>query len=231
MPANTDISEDIESKWDKLKKTTQGALKDRAEVILKESAKTELVLSTENVPVIPDEDGPAANAIDLLKAITEHEITGKDMSIDERRIVVTLLKNAGQTQDHISSLLTVSRTTITSDYKWIREQAAMQIAAMGSPEFAGEIWLTSHNLINKATQEKMYRTASSIMKDMYELLQSIGVVPRIPKTIKSLTLTAKINASRKGFGKYMETIGSEKETVEHVLDELMECILKEAKDD
>ena len=224
------ISRDIESKWEKLKKDTKGALKDRAEVILKETPKAELIPSTEKVVMLQDGDGPAANAVDLLVAIKDHKITGKDISADERRLVVTVLKNAGQTQDQISSLLKVARSTITADYKLLREKAAMQIAAMGSPEFAGDIWMTSHNLISKATQEKMYRTASSIMKDMYELLQSIGVVPRVPKTVKSLTLTARLNASRRGFGKYMETIGDEKETVECVLDELMECILNETKE-
>ena len=221
------ISKDIEGKWEKLKKDTKGALKDRAEVILKETPKTELIPSTDKVIMVPGEDGPAANAIDLLTKIKEEGITGRDISADERRLVVTLLKNAGQTQDQISSLLQVSRTTITSDYRWLREQAAMQIAAMKSPEFAGDIWMTTHNLINNATQEKMSRTASSIQKDLIELLQSIGVVPRVPKTIKSLSLVGKLNASRRGFGKYMETIGDEKETVECVLDELMECIIKE----
>lgn len=180
--------------------------------------------------MLQDEDSPAANAIDLLKAIKDNEVTGKDISADERRLVVSLLRNAGQTQDQISSVLQIARSTVIADIKVLRERAAMQIAAMGSPEFAGDIWLTSHNLINKATQEKMYRTASSIMKDMYELLQSIGVVPRMPKTVKSLTLTARLDASRRGFGKYMDTIGDEKATVECVLDELMECIINKTQE-
>ena len=221
-------SKEIDEKWKKLKKNAFNPIKKRADVILTEASKheppIEISSSTKEVTISSDIDEPSKNAIDLLKAVKDEGLTGKEMSIGERQLVVRLMKDAGHTQDQISSALQVSMRTIVADYRSLREKAAVQVASMELMHFAGEVVMTSMNLMNKSIQEKMYKTASNIQKDMIELLQSMGIIYRAPKTMQSLTLTARMNASRKGFNKYMETMGGQKKQVESVLDELMECL-------
>ena len=72
--------------------------------------------------VVPDatsDDSPDRNVIQLVKLIKEEKLSGKDLTIDERRIVVNSLRLAGQTQDAIADLLNISRRTIVNDYKFM----------------------------------------------------------------------------------------------------------------
>jgi len=173
--------------------------------------------------ISPEELGPDQNAIALLKRIKNNLITGKDLDQEERRLVVRSLRLAGQTQDSIAELLGVSRRTIVSDCKYLRQMAAMEIQQTDTTEIAGDVYQTAKQAIRKAMAAGHYKTVSTIMRDMVELLQSMGLVYRAPKTSMQANLNANMS-SRKGYQKYIETIGNDKDKVVEVLDCMFDAL-------
>jgi len=173
--------------------------------------------------ITSDQLGPDSNAIDLLKQIKNGEVVGKDLAVDERQIVVKALRMAGQTQDAISSLLQVSRRTIVTDCKRLRELAALEIQSTETAIIAGEVYTTARAAINKALQKGHLKTVSTLMRDMVELLQSMGMVYRAPKTSMQASIHGTMNRS-KGYQKYIDTIGQDNDKVVEVLDCMFNAI-------
>jgi transposase len=171
-----------------------------------------------------EESGPDKNAVTLLKAIKEGRTSGKDLTIDERRLVVSSLKELGQTQDAISDILKVSRRTIVSDYKALRKQAALAIQQTDAHELAGEVYSTAKACIRRALQAGHFRTVSRVMKDMVEVLQSLGVVYRAPKTSMQAQWHGTLPGNNTGYHKYIETIGEDKNKIVEVLDCMFNAI-------
>ena len=186
-------------------------------------------ISTSSAMALPQEvdDGPDRNVIQIVKAIQSKEVVGKDLTIDERRMVVNSLRLSGQTQDSISELLGLSRRTIVNDYKVLRQQAALSIANKETSEIAGEVYEVAKSCIRKALQAGHYKTVSTIMRDMVELLQSMGLVYRAPKTSMQASLHGSIQGHRQGYHKYMDTIGEDKSKVVDVLDCMFDAITKD----
>jgi transposase len=180
-----------------------------------------LLLPDTNLEV--EDDGPDKNVIAIIKGIKNKEITGKDITVDERRMVVNSLKLSGQGQDNISEILGVSRRTIVSDYKVLRQQQALAIQNTDTTEIAGEVYEIAKTCIRKAMVAGHYKTVSGIMRDMVELLQSMGLVYRAPKASVQANLHGQLS-SKQGYHKYMDAIGEDKGKVVEVLDCMFEAI-------
>ena len=168
--------------------------------------------------------GPDRNAVELIKAIKNKETTGKELTLDERRLVVRSMKELGQTQDAIADMLTVSRRTVVSDYKALRQEQALMIASTETHEIAGEVYDIAKTCIRRALQAGSYKTVSTVMRDMIEVLQSLGVVYRAPKTSMQASLHGQFPGSNNGYQKYMDTIGDDKNKVIDVLDCMFNAI-------
>lgn len=179
-----------------------------------------------SLPAVCGEEtlGPETNAVALLQGIKEKRIVGKDLTVDERRLVVRSMKELGQTQDAIADLLKVSRRTIVSDYKVLRQEQALAIQSTDTAEIAGEVYATAKTLMRRAMQAGSFKTVSVIMRDMVEVLQSLGVVYRAPKTSMQAQLHGKIAGQPAGFNRYMETIGDDKNKVIDALDCMFNAI-------
>ena len=181
--------------------------------------------STTLLPDCGDESlGPDRNAVDLLKALKVGDTTGKELTIDERRLVVKSMKELGQTQDAIADLLKVSRRTIVNDYKVLRQEQALAIAKTDTHEIAGEVYTTAKTCIRRALAAGSFKTVSVIMRDMVELLQSLGILYRAPKTSMQATGHFDIPGRNKGYQKYMNGIGEDKTKVVEVLDCMFSAI-------
>lgn len=178
----------------------------------------------EITPLDEGELGPEQNAVQLLKGIKNGEIVGKELTVDERRLVVESMQQLGQTQDAIADLLKVSRRTIVSDYKVLRQRQALAIASTETTDIAGEVYSTAKTCIRRALQAGHFKTVSVIMRDMVEVLQSLGVVYRAPKTSAAMQLHGKIPGSNTGYQKYMDGIGEDKNKVIEVLDCMFNAI-------
>jgi len=168
--------------------------------------------------------GPDRNAIELLKEIGEGRLRGSDLEQDERRLVVAAMRKQGQTQDSIAQVLRVSRRTIVSDCKHLRQMAALEIARVDTLEIAGEVYATAKVAIQRALKKGHLKTVSTVMRDMVELLQSMGIVYRAPKTSMQANLNASVTGKQHGFQKYMEAIGNDDKKVVEVLDCLFDTI-------
>ena len=168
--------------------------------------------------------GPDRNAVTLLKALKLGETTGKELTIDERRLVVTSMKELGQTQDAIADLLKVSRRTIVNDYKVLRQEQALSIAKTETHEVAGEVYSTAKTCIRRALAAGSFKTVSVIMRDMVETLQSLGVLYRAPKTSMQATGHFDLPGRNKGYQQYMDTIGEDKNKVIDALDCMFSAI-------
>jgi predicted transcriptional regulator len=168
--------------------------------------------------------GPERNAVAIIKAIKNKETTGSELTIDERRLVVKSMKELGQTQDAIADLLSISRRTVVSDYKVLRQEQALSIATTETHEIAGEVYATAKTCIRRAIQAGSFKTVSVIMRDMVEVLQSLGVVYRAPKTSMQATGHFSLHNRNKGYQKYMDTIGEDKNKVVEVLDCMFNAI-------
>jgi predicted transcriptional regulator len=172
--------------------------------------------------------GPEKNAVALITGIKEGVVVGSDLTVDERRLVVSSMKELGQTQDAIAELLKVSRRTIVTDYKALRHTQALAIQATDTMDMAGEVYGVAKTCIRRALQAGSFKTVSVIMKDMVEVLQSLGVVYRAPKTSMQATMHGSLGASRgNGYQKYMDTIGKDKTKVIDVLDCMFSAIDKD----
>jgi predicted transcriptional regulator len=172
--------------------------------------------------------GPERNAVELLQRIKEKQITGKDLTTDERRLVVQSMKELGQTQDAIAQLLSVSRRTIVSDYKVLRQEQALAIQHTDTHEIAGEVYAVAKTCIRRALQAGHFKTVSVIMRDMVEVLQSLGVVYRAPKTSMQASLHGSIPGASHGYHTYMGRIGEDKNKVIDVLDCMFNAIEQDA---
>jgi len=168
--------------------------------------------------------GPVKNAVALLRAIKEKQLTGKDLTMDERRLVVRSMKQLGQTQDAIADLLQISRRTIVSDYKVLRHEQALAIQATDTHDMAGEVYEVAKTCIRRALQAGSFKTVSIIMRDMVEVLQSLGVLYRAPKTSMLANLHGDIHGKNNGYQKYMDGIGQDKSKVVEVLDCMFDAI-------
>jgi len=194
----------------------------------------ELLPSTVKTPTIPaplmpiSDEGPDRNSLEIIKMIRDKETTGKDITTDERRMVVNHMRMSGQTQDSIAELLEVSRRTIVNDYKVLRQQAALEISTVETSEIAGEVYEVARTCIRRALAEGSFKTVSVVMRDMVEVLQSMGMVYRAPKTsMQGLLHGSLAGGSRQGYHKYIETIGDDKSKVVEVLDHMFNAILED----
>lgn len=181
------------------------------------------------MPVGEISDGPDRNAVELLRGIKEGIIDPDALEMEERRIVVKALKESGQTQDSIAELLKVCRKTVVNDYKWIREQAALQVLQLDQYLLAGEVYEVAQTLVRRALSEKKFRTASRVMRDMVEMLQDLGVMYRAPRQTIQGNLTMYGRLRQSGYGRYSRIIEGEQEGVVNVLDKLMEVLGQESK--
>lgn len=172
------------------------------------------------------DDGPDRNVIEIVKGIKDKKVVGKDLTIDERRMVVSSLRLSGHTQDSISELLQISRRTIVNDYRALRHQAALSIASKETNEIAGEVYEVAKSCIRKALKAGHYKTVSTIMRDMVEVLQSMGIVYRAPKTSMQASLHGRIE-NKQGYHKYMAAIGDDKNKVVDILDHMFSAITED----
>jgi predicted transcriptional regulator len=170
--------------------------------------------------------GPDKNAVELLRSLKNKETTGRDLTMDERRLVVRSMKELGSTQDSIADLLEVSRRTVVADYKVLRTEQALVIAKTDTEEIAGEVYDVAKTCIRRALAAGSFKTVSVIMRDMVEVLQSLGVLYRAPKTSMQAQLHGSIPGSNKGYNRYMEGIGEDKNKVVELLDCMFNAIDK-----
>ena len=178
----------------------------------------------ESALVCDESLGSARNAVALLQGIKAKEIVGSELTMDERRLVVSSMKELGQTQDAISELLKVSRRTIVSDYKALRHEQALAIQTTDTNEIAGEVYEVAKTCIRRALQAGSFKTVSTIMRDMVEVLQSLGILYRAPKTSMQATMHGDIPGRHTGYHKYMDGIAGDKTKVVEVLDCMFDAI-------
>jgi predicted transcriptional regulator len=172
--------------------------------------------------------GPEANAVEIIKGIKAGELSGKELTVDERRLVVKSMKELGQTQDAIADLLKVSRRTIVNDYKALRQQQALAIQNTDTAEIAGEVYDVAKTCIRRALQAGSFRTVSVVMRDMVEVLQSLGILYRAPKTSMQASLHGRLPGHNTGYQKYIDGIGNDKGKVIEVLDCMFDAIDKDS---
>ena len=182
------------------------------------AAQGELTLASQESP------GPESNAVALLQAIKAKEVSGSELTVDERRLVVRSMKELGQTQDAIAELLKVSRRTIVNDYKVLRQEQALAIQNTDTNEIAGEVYEVARTCIRRALQAGSFKTVSTIMRDMVEVLQSLGILYRAPKTSMQATMHGDMPGRRTGYHKYMDGIAGDKNKVVEVLDCMFDAI-------
>ena len=168
--------------------------------------------------------GPVRNAVELLQGVKAKEISGSDLTVDERRLVVRSMKELGQTQDAIAELLKVSRRTIVNDYRVLRHEQALAMQQTDTHEVAGEVYSVAKTCIRRALQAGSFRTVSVVMRDMVEVLQSLGVLYRAPKTSMQATMHGDLPGRRIGYHKYMDGIAGDKNKVVEVLDCMFDAI-------
>lgn len=101
--------------------------------------------------------------------------------------------------------------------------AAEEVRNLDTYDVAGEIWDQAQNAIQKALHDNKFRTVSQILRDMVEMLQSLGVLYRAPTTSKVASIVGHVQAHQ-GYTKYMETVGNEKDQVIDVLKAMMTSI-------
>lgn len=177
-----------------------------------------------STPSCSESLGPERNAVELLQGIKAKEISGNKLTIDERRLVVKSMRELGQTQDAIAELLKVSRRTIVNDYRVLRHEQALAIQSTETNEIAGEVYAVAKTCIRRALQAGSFKTVSTIMRDMVEVLQSLGILYRAPKTSMQATMHGDMPGRHTGYHKYMEGIGGDKNKVIDVLDCMFDAI-------
>lgn len=220
-------TEEIPSEWQALKKRLSGKLKAakdtsvyrRGEELAATDRRHTGVIDLTNESTL----GPDRNSFSLLQGIKSGSVDPAKLELDERRIVVKALKESGRTQDEIAAMLQVSRRTIVSDYRWLRDAAALEVRNIDQYTIAGEVYAVGSICIQKALSEGLYKTVSQVLRDMVELLQSLGVVYRAPAQLRSMQLTGNVPLQQ-SFLKYMDTISGQEDKVINVLQAMMQGI-------
>ncbi|RLC77312.1 MAG: hypothetical protein DRJ03_27045, partial [Chloroflexi bacterium] len=174
-------------------------------------------------PLAAGPDGPEKSATDLLRSLQSGAISAEELQTDERRVVVAALKALGRTQDEISGVLQVSRRTIVNDYRYLRQKTAMKLKDMEVYDLAADIYNTCNDALVRALGAGKYRTVSFILRDMVDMLQSIGVVYKAParSMIAAKLQGSVLHKQQQGFSKYMTDIGEERNKVVALLGQLL----------
>ena len=164
-------------------------------------------------------------SIALAQGIKDGSIDGSSMHTGPRRVVVKMLKEQGLTQDAIAEFIGVTRRTIVNDYKALREEAALAVKEdMTQLNAAGQVRELMETCINQALKKKQPKYAMEIMKEGIELLQSLGILPTVPKLQKSLNLTAHAHMKQSNYSNYMDKIGSNSKEFADVLNQLIASV-------
>ena len=170
-------------------------------------------------------DGSDQSGITLLRAIAAGTLNADDLTVEERRLCVSILKNQGKTQDEISAMLAVSRRTIVSDFKTLKGRSLEVVRALDTWDVAAEVWDKAQACVFGALTDGKYKTVTNIMRDTVEMLQSLGVIYKAPTRSNVASLVGRIQGHQ-GFTNYLTTIGDEKDQVINVLNQMMEAVKK-----
>jgi transposase len=226
----------LNTNTDNVYKTSQALslLGEEAEKILRESrrenkAPDPLAPSTEYADKYPFSfpgspmqqllDNVEESGVYLLRAIKSGVKQASELTMYQRRLVVYLLRQRGSTQDEISAILDVSRRTIVSDFKALRELAASAVATFDPTILAGEIIQKFEHLYNKALSEGTAKMAAWVLGKEVDILQSLGLLYKAPELQKSMQLSAHISSS--GASNYLEKIGPDRDAVCGLLDDVL----------
>jgi hypothetical protein len=186
-----------------------------------ESSPFQLASAGSDGELIPEEElGPERDAFTMLKGIQSGSIDAKEIKQGERRIVVDMLRKQGRGQDQIAAMLEVSRRTIVSDYAWLKERAVDKVRHIDAYELGGEIFEMGFAAVERALTDGKPRMVAQVLRDITEMLQSLGIVYRAPATSKVAALVAHTGVQQ-GFGNYMDQVADEKEKVVAVLGKMM----------
>lgn len=184
----------------------------------------------EGEPIPVFEKSTDKSSVELVKALIEGRINGKELPREERQLLVLELRRTGRTQDEIASLLRVSRNTIGRDIKALRKGMGEVVAKVDALSLAGEIYDNCMTWISKAVKEGSYRLASLIQKDMVEMLQSLGIVYKAPTQMDARILEGHVMV-QKGFQTYLSQISGEEDKVVAVLDQVMATLAKKEEEE
>lgn len=182
------------------------------------------------LPEGEEEDlGPERDSFTLLKGISSGTILAGEVTAGERRVVVDTLKKQGRTQDDIAALLGVSRRTIVSDYRWLKEKAVDAVRKLDAYDLAADVYSLGWAAVASAMRDGKARSAAQIMKDVTEMLQSLGVVFRAPATSKIASIVGHVGLHQ-GYSRYSEQVGPEKEKVVAILGKMMSALSEEQQE-
>lgn len=178
---------------------------------------------------LDDDYGPERSAVLLLRNIQAGSMSAEDLDKDERRVIVQVLRDQGRTQDEIAALLSVSRRTIVSDCKWLKDKAVDFLRHMDTYDLAAEVYQIGMNCVNRALAAEKFRSVSQIMKDMTEILQSMGVVYKAPMRSRVAAMVGHVPVQQ-GFTQYISGVGNEKDKVVGVIGEMMNVLREDPKE-
>lgn len=170
-----------------------------------------------------EELGPERSAFVLLKAIQSGSIDANEIPQGERRIVVDSLRKQGRTQDEIAALLEVSRRTIVSDYRWLKDKAVDAVRRLDAHDLAAEVHELGMAAVERALYDGKPRMVAQVLRDVIEMLQSLGIVYRAPATSKVSALVGHVPVQQ-GYSKYLDQVTPEREKVVAVLEKMMDSL-------
>lgn len=170
-----------------------------------------------------EELGPERSAFTLLKAIQSGSIDANEIPQGERRVVVDSLRKQGRTQDEIAALLEVSRRTIVSDYRWLKDKAVDAVRRLDAHDLAAEVHELGMAAVERALYDGKPRMVAQVLRDVIEMLQSLGIVYRAPATSKVSALVGHVPVQQ-GYSKYLDQVTPEREKVVAVLEKMMDSL-------
>jgi len=213
------IDGDLAKKWEELQK--------KVEIGSVEDSDSAFERAPQEIPV-PDitnkNEFTERETLAIIQAIDNKSLDPKEITKPIRQSLVRMLTDMSQKPGTIARALGVSRRTISSDLKEIYTETGADIFAMPTDAVAGEIYVTSQALIQKAISGGLIKTAGTIFKEMIQLLQSVGALPQRPKQIRASIIHGNFESACRAYTGYMDKIGHDKPQVEGVLRDLIECV-------
>lgn len=134
-------------------------------------------------------------ALELIKQIDEGLLNPRNLHRPERLNIVDMLRAEGWGQAKISLLLKCSHRTVKRDIRQLKARNRHLVTEYTRERVANESIAMADGLRQKAIAKGDIDTAWRITKELPELIQSLGLLPKAPLRIEGSMTIADLLAS------------------------------------
>ncbi len=178
---------------------------------------------------IRDEDLEVDDPIHILvQKFRDGEVDQADLSGDEKFVIIRYMREEeGMTQDHIAEEMGITRRTVINYCNKIKQQKAQALADADIWQIGGDIYDKGMRAMDDAMKKGKYKEFSYILTSVISVLQSLGLVFKLPKqsqVSQQIVTEIKSKKGAEGFRELQKMYDKPELNFDNVLNDLMGAV-------